>query len=116
MASSSEFMQYICDQLASVSGITCRTMMGEYILYIHGRIFGGIYDDRLLLKDVPAAAALMSPARREIPYPGAREMLLAEDVDNSELLCRIVEAMYPELPEPKKRRKQQTALHIAEVP
>ena len=75
--------------------------MGEYILYFRGRVFGGIYDDRLLVKPVPAAMKLIPDAKRELPYDGAKEMILVDDVDNRKFLCELIEAMYDELPVPK---------------
>ena len=104
MASSSEYLEYILEQLSALSDITYRKMMGEYVLYYRGKVIGGIYDDRLLLKPTKTAARIIPEAEREIPYEGAKEMLLA-DVDDKELLTRLIEAMYPELPEQKKRRK-----------
>ena len=77
--------------------------MGEYILYYRGRIFGGIYDDRLLVKPVPAAVKLMPDAEMELPYEGTKKMLLIDDVENKEFLRELLEAMYPELPEPRKK-------------
>ena len=103
MASSKEYLSFVLDQLSDVDGITYRGMMGEYILYIHGRIFGGIYDDRLLVKPVPAALRLMPDARRELPYEGAKEMLLVEDIDDRDFLCRLISAMYDELSAPRKK-------------
>ena len=105
MASGKEYLEFVLDQLSPLPEITYRTMMGEFILYDRGRIFGGIYDDRLLVKDVPAARKLMPEAVTELPYEGAKPMLLVEDVDDKEKLQELVQAMYPELPEPKKRRK-----------
>ena len=105
MASTKAYLGYILDQLPGLPEITYRAMMGEYILYVCGRIFGGIYDDRLLVKDVPAARARMPEASLELPYEGAKPMLLVEDVDVQEWLQELVRAMYPELPESSKRRK-----------
>ena len=105
MASTKEYLDFVLDQLSDLPDITCRAMMGEYILYDRGRIFGGIYDDRLLVKDVPAARARMPEAAEELPYEGAKPMLAAEMIDNREQLQELVQAMYAELPEPKKRRK-----------
>ena len=105
MASTKEYLDFVLDQLSDLPDITCRAMMGEYILYDRGRIFGGIYDDRLLVKDVPAARARMPEAAAELPYEGAKPMLAAEMIDNREQLQELVQAMYAELPEPKKRRK-----------
>ena len=101
MASGKEYLTFVLDQLSGLDGIDYRGMMGEYILYFRGRIVGGIYDDRLLVKPVPAALALMPDASRELPYPGAKEMLLVEDVDNGEFLRELFRAMYDELPPPK---------------
>lgn len=103
MASTKEYLDYILDQLSLVDGITHRAMMGEYILYVNGKIFGGIYDDRLLVKLTKSALAKMPEAPRELPYEGAKEMLLVEDVDNREFLRELVTAMHGELPAPKKR-------------
>ncbi len=104
MASSKEYLSFILDQLSGLDGITHRTMMGEYILYYRDRIVGGIYDDRFLVRPVPSAVAMMPDAEREIPYEGAKEMLLVDNVDSRDFLARLIEAMYDELPAPKKRR------------
>ncbi|MBP5585411.1 MAG: TfoX/Sxy family protein [Lentisphaeria bacterium] len=101
MASGKEYLTFVLDQLSGLNGISSRGMMGEYILYFRDRIVGGIYDDRLLVKQVPAALALMPDAPRELPYPGAKEMLLVEDVDNGDFLRKLLLAMYDEL-EPRK--------------
>ena len=105
MASSKDYLDYVMNQLSPLSGITYRPMMGEYILYCEGRIFGGIYDDRLLIKPVKAAVEAMPEATYELPYEGAKEMLLTDNLDDSEALCAMVEAMYPQLPEKKQKRK-----------
>ena len=102
MASSKDYLTFILDQLSGLNGIDYRGMIGEYILYFRGRIVGGIYDDRLLVRPVSAALALMPDAPRELPYEGAREMLLVEDVDNGVFLRELFRAMYDELPPPKK--------------
>jgi len=106
MASSKEYLDFILEQLSGLEDISHRAMMGEYLLYYRGKLVGGIYDDRLLVKPVNAALALMPNAHRELPYGGAKEMLLAEDVDNREFLARLVSALYEELPAPKARRKK----------
>ena len=103
MASTKEYLDFVLEQLSELDEISCRAMMGEYILYYRGRIFGGIYDDRLLVKHVPAAIKLMPDVTMELPYDGAKEMILVDDVDNRELLCELVKAMYEELPAPKKK-------------
>ena len=104
MASSKEYLDFILEQLSGLDHITCRTMMGEFILYYRGRIVGGIYDDRFLVKPVKAALAMMPDADREVPYEGAKEMLLVDNVDNREFLTQLLTAMYEELPEPKKKK------------
>ena len=105
MASSKEYLCFIMDQLSDLDGISYRAMMGEYILYFRGKIPGGIYDDRFLVKPVPAALALMPDAEREIPYEGGKEMLLVDNVDDRFFLRDLLIAMYDELPAPKKRRR-----------
>ena len=97
MPSDESYLTFILDQLAPLEGITWRAMMGEYILYLRGTIIGGIYDDRLLVKDTGAAAALMPDAPRERPYEGAKEMLLVEQVDDRAFLQQLVLAEYDAL-------------------
>lgn len=104
MASSKEYLEFILEQLSDLDEITYRAMMGEYILYYRGKIIGGIYDDRLLVKPVKSAVALMPDATFELPYDGAKEMLLVDDVDNRDFLAELFSAMYDELPLPKKKR------------
>ena len=105
MASRKEYLDYVLEQLSDLEGVTHRAMMGEYLLYIRGKLFGGVYDDRLLVKPVPAARALLPNAPEEAPYEGAKPMLLVEDMEDSALLARLVTAMEPELPAPKKKSK-----------
>ena len=105
MASTKAYLDYVLEQLSGLEEISYRAMMGEYILYYRGKVFGGIYDDRLLIKSVPAAVRKMPDAPMEVPYEGAKEMLLAEDVDNSGWLRALVESMWEELPEPKRKKK-----------
>ena len=102
MASSKEYLDFIMDQLSDLEEVKVRAMMGEYIIYYRGKIVGGIYDDRFLVKPVPAAVALMPDAQKEIPYEGAKEMLLVDNVDNREFMCNLLRAMYDELPAAKK--------------
>ena len=104
MASSKEYLDFILDQLSELDGISWRKMMGEYILYRHGKIVGGIYDDRFLVKPTRSAAEMMPDAGREIPYDGAKEMLLVDNVDNREFLMDLLRAMEAELPAPKGRK------------
>ncbi len=102
MASSKEYLEFIMDQLSDLQDVKYRAMMGEYIIYYKGKIVGGIYDDRFLVKPVKAAVDLMPDAQKELPYEGAKEMLLVDDIDNREFLCNLLRAMYDELPAPKK--------------
>ena len=104
MASSKEYLEFILEQLSGLDGISFRPMMGEYILYYRGRIFGGIYDDRLLVKPVPSALSIMPSARCELPYDGAKEMLLVDEVEDKAFLKDLIERMYSELPTPKRQR------------
>ena len=105
MASSKEYLDFILEQLSGLNGITSKKMMGEYILYINGRIFGGIYDDRFLVKPTKSAMAMMPDADRELPYEGTKEMLLVNNVDNRDFVTELVTAMYDELPTSKPKKK-----------
>lgn len=104
MASSKEYLDFILEQLSELDDVTYRVMMGEYIIYYRGKIVGGIYDDRLLVKPTKTATAMMPNADMELPYEGAKEMLLVDDVDNKEFLRELLEIMYEELPAPKKKK------------
>ena len=104
MASSKEYLDYILEQLSELNGVTWRAMMGEYIIYYQGKIVGGIYDDRFLVKPTKSAAAMMPNTDTELPYEGAKEMLLVDNVENKEFLRELLEAMYEELPVPKKKK------------
>ena len=103
MASSKEYLDFILEQLSSLDRVSYRAMMGEYIIYLRGKIVGGIYDDRFLVKPTASSLAMMPGAAREFPYEGAKEMLLVDNVDDREFLRRLLEAMYEELPAPKKK-------------
>ena len=103
MASSKAYLDYILEQLSGLDEITHRAMMGEYILYYRGKIIGGVYDNRLLVKPVKSAVERMPSAVRERPYEGAKEMLLVNAVDSKEFMTTLVEAMYKDLPAPKKK-------------
>ena len=106
MASTKEYLDFVIEQLSGMDEISYRAMMGEYILYYRGRVFGGIYDNRLLVKPVPRAVKLMPDAPMELPYDGAKEMILVDDVDNREFLCKLVESMWEELPERKRKNRK----------
>ena len=108
MATTKEYLSFVLEQLAGVDGISTRPMMGEYVLYCGGKVIGGVYDDRLLLKPTPTALRLLREAGLEaetdLPYEGAKELLVA-DVDRRELLCRLAQAVADDLPAPKKRAR-----------
>ena len=104
MASHKEYLDFILEQISELEEITYRAMMGEYIIYYRGKIVGGIYDDRPLVKPVKSAISLMPDANYELPYEGAKEMLLVSDVDSKDFLTRLFNAMYNDLPAPKKKK------------
>ena len=106
MASSKEYLTFILEQLSDLEGISYRAMMGEYIIYYREKIVGGIYDDSLLVKPVKSAVSLMPNAIYELPYDGAKEMLLVDEVDNKEFLTGLFHAMYDELPALKPKKKK----------
>ena len=103
MASSKEYLEYILESLSECDGITYRAMMGEYIIYSQGKVIGGIYDDRFLVKPVKSALALMPEAQYELPYEGGSKMLLVSETDNREFLKELISSMLDELPTPKKK-------------
>ena len=104
MASSKEYLDFVLEQLSLIDEISYRAMMGEYIIYYRGKVIGGIYDDRFLVKPVPSAKRLMPDAPLELPYEGAKEMLLVEEMENRELMKELLAAMYEELPAVKKKK------------
>ena len=104
MASNREYLDFILEQLSGLENVTWKAMMGEYILYWRGKIVGGIYDDRFLVKPTKSALTMMPDADRELPYEGAKEMLLVDNVDNRAFLEELLTAMYDELPAPKKKK------------
>ena len=105
MPSSQKFRDHVVEQFKGELRVTTRKMMGEYILYADGKIFGGIYDDRLLVKPVPAAVAMLPSAKRQLPYEGAKPMLriTAEQIEDSAFLVKLLDAMLSEVPAPKKK-------------
>ena len=103
MPSSKEYLEYVMDQLSGLQDVTYKAMMGEYIIYYRGKIVGGIYDDRFLVKPVKAALEMMPDAEMEIPYEGAKAMILVDDVENRSFLTELLENMFDELPAPKKK-------------
>ncbi len=104
MASSKEYLNFIFDQLSELEDVSCRAMMGEYIIYYRGKVVGGIYDDRFLVKPTKSAVIMMPNADMEFPYEGAKKMLLVDDVENKEFLRELLETMYEDLPAPKKKK------------
>lgn len=104
MASSRQYLDFIMDQLSSLGEVSYRAMMGEYILYCQGKVVGGIYDNRLLVKQTASAKEMLPDAPLEFPYDGAKEMILVEEAENSDLLCELFFRIASELPEPKKSR------------
>ena len=104
MASSKDYLDFILEQLSELEDISHRAMMGEYIIYYQGKVVGGIYDDRFLVKPTKTAVAMMPNASMELPYEGAKEMLLVDDVENREFLHVLLEAMYEEIPAPKRKK------------
>ena len=104
MASSKDYLDFVLEQLSSLDDITYKAMMGEFIIYFRGKIVGGIYDDRFLVKPTKSAMELMPEATYVLPYEGAKEMLLVDDIDNKDFLVKLLQAMYDELPAPKKKK------------
>ena len=109
MASSKNYLQFVLEQLSELQEITYRAMMGEFIIYYRGKIVGGIYDDRLLVKPTKSAISYMPTVTYEIPYENAKEMLLVEEVDNKDFLTGLFDVMYDELPTPKPKKKKASA-------
>jgi len=105
MASTKEYLEFVLEQLSGLDEISSRAMMGEYVLYYRGKVFGGIYDNRFLVKPTKAAKALMPDAPLELPYEGAKEMLLIENIEDKVFLAALLNAMVDELPAPKKKKK-----------
>ena len=106
MASSKEYLDFVLEQLSDIPEISYRPMMGEYIIYYKGKVVGGIYDERFLVKPVRSAVEMMPQARFEEPYPGGKDMLLVEEIENREFMCKLLEKIFDELPEPKKKTKR----------
>ena len=104
MASTKEYLEFVLEQLSELDDITSRAMMGEYVLYYQGKVFGGIYDNRFLVKPTKSAAKLMPDAQSELPYEGAKPMLLVDNIEDKAFLKKLVESMSADLPQPKKRK------------
>ena len=106
MASSKEYLDFILEQVSELDNVSYKAMMGEFIIYYKGKIIGGIHDGRLLVKPVQSAINYMPNAVYELPYDGAKEMLLVDEVDNKEFLIGLFDAMYDDLPVPKPKKKK----------
>lgn len=109
MPSDKEYLDFVLEQLSSAGDVAARPMMGEYVLYHRGKVFGGVYDNRFLVKPTPSARAMMPDAPLERPYDGAKEMLLVDNVDNPAFLASLLAAMDPELPAPRPRTPRRSA-------
>ena len=105
MASSKGYLEFVLDQLSGLRGITHRAMMGEYIIYYQGKVIGGIYDDRFLVKNTASARQLMPDAPLEMPYEGGSPMILVEDIDDREFLEKLFDSMVDELPAPRTKKR-----------
>ncbi|MDE6441631.1 MAG: TfoX/Sxy family protein [Clostridia bacterium] len=105
MPSSKEYLNFILEQLSGLPEIAYRAMMGEFLIYYRGKLVGGIYDDRLLVKPVKSAVAYMPKAEYSLPYEGAKEMLLVDNIDDKEYLAGLFNAMFDELPMPKIKKR-----------
>ena len=105
MASDKEYLEFVIDQLSQLPGVSYRAMMGEFVIYYRGKVVGGIFDNRLLVKQTKTARELMPSAPLELPYEGGKEMLLVEDVDDRDFLCRLLTEAFDELPEPKTKNR-----------
>ena len=105
MSSSKEYVDFIMEQLSLLDDVRYRTMMGEYVLYYKDKVIGGIYDDRFLIKPTKAGIEYIKNPKFELPYKGAKDMLLVENLDNKEYLAELIEKIYPELPFTKKKNK-----------
>lgn len=106
MASSKDYLEYVLEQLSEVGDVTSWAMMSEYILYFRGKVIGGIYDNRFLVKPVKAAREMMPDAPEELPYDGAKPMLAVDNIEDKNFLKKLFEAMYDELPAPKEKKRK----------
>ena len=104
MSSNKQYLEFILEQLSNLEDVTYRAMMGEYIIYYKEKLVGGIYDDRFLIKPTKSAISMMPNATMELPYKGAKEMLLVDEVDNKDFLAKLFNAIYEELPAPKRKK------------
>lgn len=107
MATTKEFHDYVVDSLQRIGNISTKRMMGEYCIYYRDKLIGDICDNTLFLKSTESVLRLMPDAERAYPYEGSKTLMsVVEDVENTELMKVVLNAMYEELPEPKKREKK----------
>lgn len=97
MSSSKDFLDFVLDQLSGLPDISWRAMMGEYIIYYRGKVVGGIYDNRFLIKPTDSVLKIISNAKMETPYPGGRPMVMITDIENTELLENVFNVLYDDL-------------------
>lgn len=108
MASTKEFLNYVLEQLRGLENIAYYYMMKEYVIYYKGKVVGGIYNDRFLVKPTSSAKLFAQNAEMAQPYEGAKEMILVDNLDDREYLEKLIQLIYNELPEPKPKKKKQT--------
>lgn len=106
MASKKEYLDFVLDQLSGLEGISYRAMMGEYLLYYNDKLFGGIYDDRFLVKVTASSLEFLPNEPQEIPYDGAKPMILVTEMEDKKHLRELILAMYEDLSETKKKSKK----------
>lgn len=106
MATSKEYLRFVLDQLSDLEGISYKQMMGEYIIYYKGKLAAYVCDNRVLIKPVKSALSLMPEAPLQAPYEGAKEMLLAENIDDRDFMTELFRAIYDDLLEPKPKKKR----------
>ncbi|MBR2005762.1 MAG: hypothetical protein IJ991_16465 [Thermoguttaceae bacterium] len=105
MPSSREYLDFTLARLSDLPEISYKAMMGEYLLYYRGKLVGGVYDDRFLITPVKSALALIPDAAFESPYPGAKPMLAVDADKSADFLAALFDAMFDDLPTPKKKRR-----------
>ena len=106
MAAEKEYLEFVMEQLSLAEDVRYRPMMGEYVIYCRDRVIGGIYDNRFLVKPVPSALSMIENARMEIPYEGAKEMILVEDMDDKVFLKKLAESIAEEVPAGRSKKKK----------
>jgi len=104
MPSSKEYLDFVLEELSLLDNISYKAMMGEYIIYYRGKLVGGIYDDRFLIKPTNAAKKLLPNAQFDLPYEGAKEMLLVDVTDDRQLMKKLIEVTSEELLAAKKKK------------